>query len=83
MVMITYVESVWLLTAQLLGEMMRLIRSVMATEGEMKLSLYSKGLSNDDCLVFILGETVSALLTLTQLIPQVNRLLPWSQASSS
>lgn len=40
--MITYVESVQLLTVQLLGEMMRLIRSGMATEGEMKLSLYSR-----------------------------------------
>jgi len=39
--MIIYAKSVWLLTVQLL-EMMILIRIGMATEGEMKLSLYSR-----------------------------------------
>lgn len=42
LVMTAYVESVKLLTVQLLAAMMRLIRSGMTTEGEMKLSLYSR-----------------------------------------
>lgn len=42
LVLTAYVESVKLLTVQLLAAMMRLIRSGMTTEGEMKLSLYSR-----------------------------------------